>query len=257
LECGDEDAFAFVFAPKEIADKTLSVMVDRCEQYLEGVPKDVRDANEDCTTRFIRHIPGAARMYPETDELPIKITKEMLKQIKIPELPEFRLKKFKKWELSDDLAKQILHSEELVTFEELVNQLKKVSPTIIASTLLSTRDEIRRRYGLDTSVISKQHFEQTFELLNSGKIAKEAIVEILAHLAKEPHKSAEEVMKILKLQKISVKELRKIIEKIIFENEKLVAEKQFQVLMGFVMRKARGRIDGEIIADELKKKLGD
>lgn len=255
LGCLDEDAFAFITGDKSFAEKSLGLLVDRCIQYLQGVPKDVRDANEDCTTRFLRPMPGAARMYPETDEVPVAITSQMLKQIKKPETPEQRLAKFKKWKLSDDLAKQMIHSETLLQFEAIVPKLKNIQPTIIASSLVSTRDEIRRRYGLDTSVISEKHFEETFELLNTGKVAKEAIVEILAQLAKEPETSAEEVVKKLKLQKISVKELGKIIDKTISENKKLADEKQFQVLMGFVMRRVRGRIDGEIVSEELKKKL--
>ncbi len=255
LNCKNEDAFAFVIAEKEFAEKALSFLIDRCEQYIKGVPKDVRDVSEDCTTRFLRPMPGAARMYPETDEIPVPVSKELLKKIKIPEKPENRLKKFKRWGLSEDLANQILHSEGLITFEELVKKFKNISPTIIASSLVSTKDEIRRRYGLDTSSIKKHHFEETFELLNKGKIAKEAIVEILAHLAAKPQMTAEQVMKKLKLQKISIHELRKIIDKIISENEKLAKEKQFSVLMGFVMRKVRGRIDGEIVAGELKKRL--
>jgi Glu-tRNA(Gln) amidotransferase subunit E-like FAD-binding protein len=39
------------------------------------------------------------------------------------------------------------------------------------------------------------------------------------------------------------------------ENKELAEKKQFGVLMGFVMRKVRGRIDGEIVSNELKKKL--
>ncbi|MCD6575648.1 MAG: Glu-tRNA(Gln) amidotransferase subunit GatE [Nanoarchaeota archaeon] len=255
LGCKNEDAFAFVIAERELAEKALSHLIDRCQQYLRGVPKDVRDVSDDGTTRFLRPMPGAARMYPETDEIPVPISKELLKKIKVPPTPEERLKRFKKWGLSDDLAKQILHSPELVTFEELVAKFKNISPTIIAATLVSTRDEIRRRYDLDTSAIEKHHFEETFELLNKGKIAKEAIVEILAHLAAKPQMTAEEVMKKLKLQKISIRELRKIISKVLEENEKLAKEKQFGILMGFVMRKVRGRIDGEIVANELKKKL--
>ena len=255
LGCRNEDAFAFVIAERELAEKALFHLIDRCKQYIKGVPKDVRDVSEDGTTRFLRPMPGAARMYPETDEIPVPISKDMLKRIKVPETPEERLKKFKRWKLSDDLANQVLHSPELITFEELVKNFKNVHPTIIAATLVSTKDEIRKRYGLDTSNISRKHFEETFELLNEDKIAKEAIVEILAHLASRPKMTAEQVMKKLKLQKISLRELRKIISKVLDENEKLAKEKQFGILMGFVMRKVRGRIDGEIVSKELKQAL--
>ncbi len=255
LNCRNEDAFAFVIAEKDLAEKALAHLIERCIQYSKGVPKDVRDAGDDSTTRFLRPMPGAARMYPETDEIPIPVSKNLLKKLKVPEKPEARLKKFKKWKLSDDLANQILRSPDLITFEEIVKTFENVHPTVIASTLLSTRDEVRKRYGLDTSAIEKRHFYQTFELLSGDKIAKEAIVEIIAHLASKPRLTAEKVVKKLKLQKISVRALRKIIDKTLKENDKLAKERQFGILMGFVMRKVRGRIDGEVVANELKKKL--
>ena len=253
LKCKNEDAFAFVTGDK--AEEALSYLVDRCIQYKKGVPKDVRNVTQDCTSEFLRPIPGSARMYPETDHIPIRITKKYFDCIEKPETPEERLKKFKKIGLSDDLANQILRSIELQNFEEFVKKFKKINPTIIANTLTSARDEIRKKYNIDSSNISKNYFKQTFELLNSDKIAKEAINKILAHLASNSNESAEEIMKKLKLEKISIKKLNKIIDKTLSENEKLTEKKEFGILMGLIMRKVRGKIDGEIIAKELKKKL--
>lgn len=256
LECKPEDGFAFVFGTKEECERGLSVIADRCAQLINGVPSEVRDVNEDLTTRFIRPMPGAARMYPETDELPVEITKELINSIKIPESPEKRLNKFKSWGLSDQLANQMLWSESINIFESLVEKFKNIMPTIIATHLLSAEDEIRKRYKIDVSSLKAEHFEDAFSLLDKGKIAKEGVIEILAYLARKPEITAEQAMKELKLEKISIRELNEIINKVLQENAELSAKKDFQILMGFVMRKVRGRIDGEIVAKELKKALG-
>jgi len=255
LDCKPEDAFAFVFGSKEECHHALTVIADRCAQLIKGVPSEVRDVNEDLTTRFLRPMPGSARMYPETDELPVIVTKELIKSIKVPETPTQRLNKFKTWGLSDDLANQMIRSEALIVFEELIEKFKNIAPTTIAAHLMSTEDEIRKRYGTDVSALDNKHFEDAFSLLDHGKIAKEGIIEVLAYLARKPELSAEQAMKELKIEKISVKELESIIDKILEENEKLVADKQFGVLMGFVMRKVRGRIDGEVVSETLKKRL--
>ena len=253
LKCKNEDAFAFVTGDK--AEEALSYLIDRCVQYKKEIPKDVRNVTQDCTSEFLRPIPGSARMYPETDHVPIIITKKYFDSIEKPETPEQRLEKFKKMKISEDLANQILRSTELQNFEEFVKKFKKISPTIIANTLTSARDEIRKKYDIDSDSISKNHFKETFELLNNDEIAKEAINKILAHLIFNPDKSAEEIMKKLKLQKISIKKLNKIIDKTLQENKELTKKKEFGILMGLIMRKVRGKIDGEIIAKELKKKL--
>jgi glutamyl-tRNA(Gln) amidotransferase subunit E len=255
LGCSNEDAFAFVFGKKEDCEKALNILADRSEQLIAGVPKEVRAANDDLTTRFLRPMPGAARMYPETDALPVRITKQLLEEVEEPELPEEKLNRYSQWGLSEDLAKQMLHSEDMPVFERLVKKFNKVNPTTIAMSLLSATDEIRKRYDTVSAFLNDNHFDQTFGLLDKDKIAKEAIIEILAYLSKNPTANAEEVAEKLKLKKISINELKKIIDKIMEENKELAEKKQFGVIMGFVMRKVRGRIDGEIVSNELKKKL--
>ena len=255
MDAKHDDAFAFMLGDEEEIKEALSLILDRCKAYKKGVPGEVRMAHEDGTTSFLRPMPGAARMYPETDTVPIKITKQISKQAEIPERPEERTKKFLRWGLSEDLAGQILRSEELHTFESLVKRFKKTEPTTIADSLLSAKDEIRKRHNTDASTLTHKHFKEAFELLDKDKVAKEAVIEILAYLARQPSASAEKAMKDLKLQKITVTKLRKIIKKVLEENDELTEKKQFGYLMGFVMRKVRGRIDGGLVAKELKKAL--
>ncbi|HDQ59618.1 MAG TPA: hypothetical protein ENN30_00325, partial [Candidatus Woesearchaeota archaeon] len=250
-----EDAFAFMVGDEKEIKQGLEVIIERCKQYLKGVHKEVRQANEDGTTTFLRIMPGAARMYPETDTVPIEITQEIIKKAKVPETPEKRVKKFLKWGLSEDLAGQMLHSDQLIIFEKLAGMFKNVEPTIIANSLLSARDEIKKRHNTDSTQLVEEHFREAFELLNKNKIAKEAVIEILAFLARNPFFSAEQAMKDLKLSKITLTELKKIIQKTLEENKELTQKKQFGILMGLLMRRVRGRIDGELIAKELKKAL--
>lgn len=255
LGCRPEDGFAFVFGSREECARALSVISDRCSQLAKGVPSEVRNVNDDLTTSFLRPMPGSARLYPETDEMPVQMTKELLKSIPVPETPGQRLTKFRGWGLSEDLANQVLRSEALIIFEELVHRFNNIQPTIIAANLLGAEGEIRKRYGTDTSALTREHFESAFSLLDRGRIAKEGVIEILAYLARKPGLGAEQVMKELHLEKISLKELREIVEHVLQENTQLTEGRNFQVLMGFVMRKVRGRVDGEIVAEELKKKL--
>ncbi|HID09560.1 TPA: Glu-tRNA(Gln) amidotransferase subunit GatE, partial [Candidatus Micrarchaeota archaeon] len=70
LRCGEGDAFVIVVDSEEKARKALEVVVARLKQALHGVPEETRGPNPDGTTRFMRPLPGAARMYPETDIAP-------------------------------------------------------------------------------------------------------------------------------------------------------------------------------------------
>ncbi|MDD5181664.1 MAG: Glu-tRNA(Gln) amidotransferase subunit GatE [Candidatus Nanoarchaeia archaeon] len=253
---GNEDLVLFLFGSEKECHRALHVLADRAEQLIAGVPSEVRNSMEDMSTKFLRPMPGASRMYPETDELPVKITKEMLKQIKLPDTPDQKMKKYVKLGLGEELSKQMIHSEYFPVFEELTDRFRKLNPILIASNLLSARDEIRKRFDANTDSLNKKHFIGTFELLENGNIAKEAVIELLAWLAVNPQAGAEEAMRKLKLQRISKKELEKFTDKILEENKELVEKKQFGVLMGFLMRKVRGRIDGELVSEVLKKKMG-
>ena len=59
---------------------------------LPRVEHETRAANPDGSTRFTRPLPGAARMYPETDVKPIAVSKQYVKEVK-DNLPESFLKK--------------------------------------------------------------------------------------------------------------------------------------------------------------------
>jgi Glu-tRNA(Gln) amidotransferase subunit E-like FAD-binding protein len=57
----------------------------------KSIEKEVRKAEPDGTTGFLRPMPGAARMYPETDVVPVKISTE---GIKLSELIDEKTKKY-------------------------------------------------------------------------------------------------------------------------------------------------------------------
>ncbi|MBN2478574.1 Glu-tRNA(Gln) amidotransferase subunit GatE, partial [Candidatus Micrarchaeota archaeon] len=77
LKVGENDAFVLVVAFKSKAEKALFNVVERAE--MTDVPKETRRANPDGTSAYLRPLPGRARMYPETDIPPVRITSALLK----------------------------------------------------------------------------------------------------------------------------------------------------------------------------------
>ena len=74
----EEDAVVFVADTAENTLDALKAVVERSKELVTIVPAETRTAKEDGTTRYMRPRPGAARMYPETDIPPQKITEELL-----------------------------------------------------------------------------------------------------------------------------------------------------------------------------------
>ncbi|MBI4141442.1 Glu-tRNA(Gln) amidotransferase subunit GatE, partial [Candidatus Woesearchaeota archaeon] len=64
LLCEPQDAFVIVADEQDKAQKSLLAVIQRANEAIVGVPSEVRKANDDGTTSYLRPMPGAARMYP-------------------------------------------------------------------------------------------------------------------------------------------------------------------------------------------------
>ncbi|MEM0473320.1 MAG: Glu-tRNA(Gln) amidotransferase subunit GatE [Candidatus Aenigmatarchaeota archaeon] len=217
----------------------------------EKIENSVRVAKEDGSTVFLRPIAGAARMYPETDVAPILADKQLVDKIKksLPETIDVKLAKLKKT-LPTDVAEQLSKSENLFLFEKIVSKVK-IEPTIVATTLLYTLKDLKRK-GIDVDAITDKQFIDLFEMLKDDKISKEAIPQILEKLKEQ---KVEDVVKELNLLKLSRKELEKIVDDLIKENKDKLDKNAYGLIMGLTMRQARGRIDGKIVDEVVKDRI--
>lgn len=114
------DTLLIVSGDEEHCSKTLNAIKDRINMLLDGVPKETRRALDNGDSEYMRPLPGAARLYPETDILPISIENKKLAEIKrnLPELLEDRIMRFVvKHKISQDLARQVVHSNKGDIFE--------------------------------------------------------------------------------------------------------------------------------------------
>jgi glutamyl-tRNA(Gln) amidotransferase subunit E len=207
----------------------------------------------------MRPRPGAARMYPETDIPPTKITKDYIKAVssRLPELPEQKLERLMKdYGLNQKLARQILDSEYSELFEVIVKE-SGVSSTTVAVFLTETLTSLKRD-GVQIEKVSENKMREIFRSISSGELTKEALPEIFSWLSKHEDKSIQEAISGLGLKIISKEELEKIIEDAIENNRKFVEERganAFSFLMGIVMNKVRGKANPGIVSELLRKKL--
>jgi len=82
LKPGNKDAFILLACDEKRAEIVFERIAFAPVIFaLFGVPKEVRRA-DGTITKFMRPLPGSARMYPETDEPLVPITKELLASIK-------------------------------------------------------------------------------------------------------------------------------------------------------------------------------
>ncbi|HLF54998.1 MAG TPA: Glu-tRNA(Gln) amidotransferase subunit GatE [Candidatus Nanoarchaeia archaeon] len=241
LDCGSHDAFVLVADLKDKAERALQAVILRANDALRGVPKEVRRANPDATTTYMRPMPGAARMYPETDVLPVRITKKMIDSVELPELIEHKIGRYEKLGLGHDLAELVAKSDRTDLFDNFVKSFKELKPAYIAEILMTSERTIRRQFNVDISPTDEDYCD-LFEALEHDEITKESVLEILKE--KRPVK---EVLPRFKL--LSDSELERELKRIIEANQKL----PFNALIGKAMSELRGKAAGQKIVELLKK----
>lgn len=260
LNIKENDAFVIAIGDEKTVDETLKTVKQRAKLSLNGVLEEVRRALPDDTTEYLRPLPGAARMYPETDVVPTRITKKYIKKIQnnLPEKPEDKHKRFKKlYKLNNEQTTQILSSGYDEEFEKLVKKHPE-QKNIIITTFLNTYPELENE-NINTEKITHSVLEQIFKSLNQNKFAKEAIPEILKFIAEKNYKtSVDNAIEKLNLDSVETEEIEKIIKKIVENRKEFVKERKLGSigpLMGIAMKELRGKADGKKISEILKKEI--
>ena len=217
------------------------------------VPEETRKMLEEGSTAYMRPLPGAERMYPETDVLPVRIDEARWNTVAVPELLTVKAERFTKdLGLDPAVAKQMAFSEYRPLFEQAVAQ--GIKANLASRTLLATLTEIRRD-GADTDNIADEAILTVLQAVEKGTVAKEAIPEILTAVANGS--TAEDAMAKL-APSVSRDELEAVIKKIVVDRKEFVAEKQkgaLGPLMGVVMQEVRGSVDGKVVSELLRKEI--
>lgn len=225
-------------------------LLSKLNRMLVSVEKETRTVDEEGLTKFTRPLPGAARLYPETDVKPVSVERSLIEKIR-KELPEPWMKKYarfkSKFRLSDELAKQMLRSKYLELFEKIMEG-GGLEASVVANTFVSTLKDLEKREKVEVHRISERHFLEMFDALRRKVIVKEAIQEILKYIANYPGENVANVIKELNLTPINVSDLKKIVEEVLSQPG-LIYEKA----VGIVMSRVRGKIEPQLVIETVKK----
>ncbi|WP_135365335.1 Glu-tRNA(Gln) amidotransferase subunit GatE [Halosimplex halophilum] len=253
VDAGPEDAVALVADDPETTALAIEAVVDRAEVATDEVPEETRDANEDGTTRYLRPLPGAARMYPETDVPPVEPDPSEVDQ------PELLTEKVDRYEsefgLDAGLAEQVAYGEYMPLFERVVDE--GVDPTLAATTFESTLTELRRD---DVAVgnLTDDHLADALALVDGGEVPQEGLDDLLRALASEPGLTAEEAVEREDLGGVGEDEVREAVVRVVERNAEQVEEEgmgAFSGLMGECMGELRGKADGDTVSSVLREEI--
>ena len=261
MKADQGDTLIIAVGEKEAVEKTMAIVSERINQLVEFVPKEVRRALENGDSEYMRPLPGAARLYPETDIPPIMITEKELSRIRksLPELIEDKEERHKKeivhkFHISEEITKQVVKAGKKHIFDALVKT--GADPKVIANTLVSTLPYLKRKENVHIEKLTEAHLVALFGELVKGKLTKEAIPEVLKALAAEPDLTIENAIRKTKIHALSMDNLKIIIGKTLEKNKELIGDARGEkILLGLVMQQVRGKMDPKTVIGELETEL--
>lgn len=244
FEKDGEDVIAVVAGDEDNSREAAEAVKKRAQMLYSGeIPEETRDAEQNYTTSYLRPLPGAARMYPETDIPPVRITEQRVEEIdrKLPETLEEKQDRLK-GDIGGQLADQLVNSRKIGLFnryEDSVDQ--KALANYIVNTLPRLESE-----GLE---VPEDKVEEILEAYSEGKLEK-AHLEKASELAAEG--SEDPVEEVLESQ-ASEAEIREVVEEVVEENAGMVKERGMDAqgaLMGDIL--SRVEADGGSVSSILR-----
>ncbi|MDL0122981.1 MULTISPECIES: Glu-tRNA(Gln) amidotransferase subunit GatE [Halobacterium] len=253
VDAGEDDAVAIVADDPETAAQSIQAVAERAETAMAGVPEETRGANDDGTSKYLRPLPGAARMYPETDVPPVDPDPSA---VETPELLTEKVERYQAdFDLDAGLAEQVAYGRRWQLFEQQVEA--GVDATLAAQTLESTVTELRRD-DVPVGRLTDAHFRGVLGLVADGDLAQEGVPELLAALAEQPGSDPAALAEELGLGSAAEDEVREAVVGVVERNSDQVAAEgmgAFSALMGECMGALRGKADGDLVSEVLREEI--
>jgi Glu-tRNA(Gln) amidotransferase subunit E-like FAD-binding protein len=235
------------FQEPRIMIETVRKEIERQEKEGKKGKPHVRKANPDGTSSFLRPMPGADRMYPETDLSLLKISRDFINEVRnsLPKLKSDIRGELKEKGLNEEMIRIVLESGMLEEFEVMLKIYN--NPSFVAKLMFILPKEIASHEKVQEDIFKLDIIEEILKNIQNKKISEGDVKHVLENIAKG--KSLDEA---LKIEKADIGEIEGEIAKIIAEKPGL----SVGAYMGLVMQRFRGKINGkeasEIIAKIIK-----
>jgi glutamyl-tRNA(Gln) amidotransferase subunit E len=241
----EDDTLVLVWGDEMDTETASREIIIRAKEATIGIPSETRQAFRDGTNGFERILPGADRMYPDTDLPPIMITAERLSRLKSEILAPFwiRLKEYKDLNISDDIAEPLSISKYATVFEYAVKQLK-LNPILVAHSLIQFPKRLKKK-KLKTDLLSISNLEQLFKAVADGTLNKDGILFAMEMILKNDGKFDEKITLPATdndIQKSFEKCLNKLNSEKFFNNDK-----KPEYLIGLIMADLIGKCNGQTV----------
>lgn len=237
----DEDTIVIVWGDISDLETASKEIIIRAKEATIGVPSETRQALRDGTNGFERILPGADRMYPDTDLPPKKITEERINNLRkyIPEYFWEREKWYKELGLPKDIIRPLAISKYANLFKKAVTEFK-IDPVLAGVALIQYPKRLKRKH-LDTDKLNEENLTELFKSYSEGLISREGILMYMEEIARNGFMNRYNITPVPKTKLTdSIKEAEYEVSIMKIRNQEMVKN----IILSEAMKKLRGRIDG-------------
>jgi glutamyl-tRNA(Gln) amidotransferase subunit E len=197
------DAQLIFWGPEDDIKTALETIEERCKLAFAGVPNETRKSFDDGTTIFERVLPGADRMYPDTDSAPIPLEDSDIDEAekRLPMLVSERISQLVSWNVPQDTYTYILKNNLVPLIEKA--QVELNVPARFTSGLLA--HSLKHLQGQYPSLPDFSN-EKVFDLLKflvDRKIDLAIAKRLLFHLYQHPKMDFESILITLDFREVS------------------------------------------------------
>lgn len=255
FKAGDNDAQLIIWGPDDDMKTALETIEERCRMAFDGVPNETRKSFEDGTTIFERVLPGADRMYPDTDSPPIPLSDDHIENLRknLPEDVSERYRKMKDWGIPEDCYNFIFTKNLFPVLERIVNELG-VDP-VFAGTFMGQTMKYVEGHHKPTAAFNYKVIYSLFKFLKQENLDAELAKNMIAEVYEHPKMEFESVLTTIKFKRYPKQD---ILAKIPFLNEKFEKIKisdDHQDAVNWAMGQLRNSAVGNISMKELVKEV--
>jgi Glu-tRNA(Gln) amidotransferase subunit E-like FAD-binding protein len=132
-----------------------------------------------------------------------------------------------------------------------------VSATTVAAFLTETVKALKRE-RIAVENVSDDQLREIFQGVSSELLAKEAVSDVFSWLTRHEGKRLQDALDSLGLRMLTNAEIESLVERVIAENKQSVekmGDKTFGLIMGLVMKEARGKADPANVSKLLRERL--
>jgi glutamyl-tRNA(Gln) amidotransferase subunit E len=255
LKATDDDAQIIFWGPEEDIKTALEVIEERCRMAFAGVPNETRKSFKDGTTIFERVLPGADRMYPDTDSKPIPLEDEYIEALSktLPREVIERYHQLKKWAVPEDTYTFIFKRNHFLMIERIVKDLG-YDPKFVGTFFGHTLKFVKGHY-VPASKFSYENIYNLFKFVKEEKLDPRILKQMLPVVYEHPQMDFESVLVSINFKRIDKKEIISLVPFLKDKFKAIRIRKEPEVEVDWIMGELRKRATGNISLMELSKEI--